>query len=397
MRAILIWTDIGNYHAARSRALHEQSSICVETIEILGEASYGQFRARQSDFMTFPYHGLGLLSESLTWQSVSKPLVRLLEQLCPDVVFVPGWSMVEALVALEWCVVHGVPAVIMSDSTRIDKDRRWYEEALKRQIVGLATAAFVAGTLQQAYAIELGIPTDMVFTGYDVVDNDYFAVNADAVRRLGEDERRRLELPQHYLLCCARLVEKKNLLRLIEAYRVFLDQTDTPNWHLVIVGPGPMETEIRSLIEMRGLFDLVQLRGAQTYDSMPVYYALAEALILPSTTEQWGLVVNEAMASGLPVLVSQRCGCAVDLVRKGRNGYTFDPYNVEAMAHVIGKMVASDLDRAAMGRESRAIIAEWGLDRFVSGFEGAARAAVSKPKRRAGVLDRMLLKALALR
>lgn len=396
MLAVLIWPDIGHYHVARSRALCEGTSLQVETIEIRSEAGFNRFRAQQSDFTTFPYNGLGL-SGRVTVFRVTKPLNRLLEQICPDVVFVPGWSMVEALVALDWCAARGVPAVIMSDSTRVDKTRRLHEEALKRRIVGLAASALVAGQPQATYIQELGVPAEVIFSGYDVVDNDHFTLNADAARRLSEVERKRLGLPRHYLLCCARLVEKKNLLRLIDAYRVYANRAGRELWSLVIVGPGPMEAEIRSLVEAHDLSAFVQLVGAQSYDDMPLFYGLAEALILASTTEQWGLVVNEAMASGLPVLVSRQCGCAMDLVVEARNGFTFDPFDVGAIADAIEKMAAPDCDRLAMGRESRAIIADWGLDRFVAGFEAAAKAAVAQPRRRTGLLDRMLLKALALR
>lgn len=396
MLAVLIWRDIGNYHLARSRALHEKSLLEVEIVEVCGQAGFGQFRPQQSDFSTFRYHGLGL-SRPLTWQSVSKPLVRLLKQLRPDVVYVPGWSMVEALVALEWCVVHGVPAVIMSDSRRDTERRRPHKEILKRGVVRQAAAAFVAGTPQAEYIRALGMPHETIFLGYDAVDNERFAECVSGVHAEAPALRILFGLPEHFLLCCARLIPEKNLPRLIEAYHIYATRGAGDAWSLVIVGPGPLETELRSLIQARGLTDLVQLKGAQTYEDIPTFYGLAEALILPSVSETWGLVVNEAMASGVPVLVSRQCGCADDLVEEGRNGFTFDAYDVEAIAVAVAKIAEPEYDRAAMGRESRAIIADWGLNRFVSGFEAAARAAVSKPKRRTGVFDRLLLKALALR
>lgn len=241
------------------------------------------------------------------------------------------------------------------------------------------------------------MPEELIFTGYDVVDNDHFAVNADAARHLAVGVREKHQLPQHYLLCCARLVEKKNLSRLIKAFRISIDRATAHDLHLVIVGPGPLEAELLSLVETLHLAGRVHLKGAKSYDDMPAFYGLAEAMILPSTTEQWGLVVNEAMAAGLPVLVSERCGSSFDLVREGRNGFTFDPYDVQAIAEAIERITAPGCDRLAMGRESRQIIAGWGLDRFAAGFEAAAKAALARPKRRAGVLDRILLRALAAR
>ena len=396
MKAVLIWTDIGNYHAARSRSLRESSFLRLDSVEVLSESSYIQFRAYQKELSAINYHTLGL-DRPVTWKKVFTPLEKLLEHLHPEVVFVPGWSMVEALAAIMWCISHAVPAVIMSESNRIDSPRLWYEEKLKRRIVGLAAAALVGGTPQAEYVKELGMPEELIFTGYDVVDNDHFAVNADAARHLAVGVREKHQLPQHYLLCCARLVEKKNLSRLIKAFRISIDRATAHDLHLVIVGPGPLEAELLSLVETLHLAGRVHLKGAKSYDDMPAFYGLAEAMILPSTTEQWGLVVNEAMAAGLPVLVSERCGSSFDLVREGRNGFTFDPYDVQAIAEAIERITAPGCDRLAMGRESRQIIAGWGLDRFAAGFEAAAKAALARPKRRAGVLDRILLRALAAR
>lgn len=113
-----------------------------------------------------------------------------------------------------------------------------------------------------------------------------------------------------------------------------------------------------------------------------------------STSEQWGLVVNEAMAAGLPVLVSNRCGCAADLVREGVNGFTFDPYDVEEMTRLMFRVAHGDVDRAALGQASREIIAEWGPERFAVGLEQAVEAALSAPAPKPSLLDRALLWAL---
>ncbi len=124
---------------------------------------------------------------------------------------------------------------------------------------------------------------------------------------------------------------------------------------------------------------------------------MAGAFVHASTTEQWGLVVNEAMAAGLPVLVSERCGCAPDLVRDGVNGFTFDPYDPGQLADLMLKVSSDQCDRLAMGRASQEIIKDWGPERFADGLMQAVAVARSRPLPKASWLDRSLLWALVHR
>jgi glycosyltransferase involved in cell wall biosynthesis len=138
--------------------------------------------------------------------------------------------------------------------------------------------------------------------------------------------------------------------------------------------------------------------GFRQIEELPRFYAHAGAFVHASTTEQWGLVVNEAMACGLPVIVSNRCGCAADLVQEGVNGYTFDPYNVEQLAQLMHRLTEAPKHRLSeMGDASRAIIADWGPERFASGLKQAVECALEVGPQRASLLQRMILKVLLWR
>jgi glycosyltransferase involved in cell wall biosynthesis len=144
--------------------------------------------------------------------------------------------------------------------------------------------------------------------------------------------------------------------------------------------------------------DSVLLPGFKQYPDLPAYYGLASAFVHASTTEQWGLVVNEAMASGLPVLVSNRCGCAPDLVQEGVNGFTFDPCNVEQLAQLMFKVSAFQLfSFSAFGDASRRIIGAWGPERFASGLKAAVDKALEVGPVGATLVQRVVLKALLAR
>ena len=142
----------------------------------------------------------------------------------------------------------------------------------------------------------------------------------------------------------------------------------------------------------------VYFPGFRQIEELPRFYAYAGAFVHASTTEQWGLVVNEAMASGLPVVVSNRVGCAMNLVNEGENGFTFDPLDVEALAKLLSKMTAmTKPERQVMGEASRGIIAEWGPERFASGLKAAVEAALEVGPVEISTVQKILLNLLSRR
>src|SRR5439155_24285341 len=163
-------------------------------------------------------------------------------------------------------------------------------------------------------------------------------------------------------------------------------------WDLVLLGDGPLRPEVDRLIGELGLTGAVHLPGFQQYPDQPAFYGRAGAFVHASTSEPWGLVVNEAMAAGLPILVSDRCGCAPDLVADGVNGFTFAPQDHARLAGLMSRIAADPDRRAAMGRASRARIGQWGPERFADGFWAAAAAATTGPRRRAGPVGWCILR-----
>ena len=241
-----------------------------------------------------------------------------LEQTNPDVVAVNGWNNFGSLIAANCCLRRGIPMVVMSESSRQDEPRTWWKEVIKRRIVGLYSAALVGGQRHVEYLVELGMPRERVFTGYDVVDNDYFGRCTAEIQNSKFEFRNKRGLPENYFLASARFIEKKNLSSLIEAYAEYRRRSEIAAkvpWDLVVLGDGPLRETLNTQLSTLNLNEHVHLPGFKPYDELPVYYALANAFVHASTTEQWGLVVNEAIASGLPVIVSDRCGCVPELVQ----------------------------------------------------------------------------------
>jgi 1,2-diacylglycerol 3-alpha-glucosyltransferase len=336
---------------------------------------------------------------------LASQMEKALNETRPDVVAVPGWSFTDALCGLGWCARIGIPAIVMSDSHGGGERRSWWKEEPKRRVVSLFSSALVAGRPHADYLIQLGMPRERIFLGYDAVDNGYFEDKAEESRNQKAESRNKFGLPERYFLASARFIEEKNLLRLIQAYaryRTLCEKSVLSGpvvpWSLVLLGDGPLRDSLSSQLSTLNLHGHVQMPGFKQYPDLPTYYGLASALILPSVSETWGLVVNEAMASGLPVLVSNRCGCVPDLVQDGVNGFTFDPLDVEALAQLMFKISAFQPFRlSAFGDASRTIISEWGPERFANGLKAAVDKALEVGPSKPTLLQRAILHLLLRR
>jgi glycosyltransferase involved in cell wall biosynthesis len=367
----VLFARLGPYHVARLRALSGDHDVVA--VELSGTNLNYDWEPVATDGLTHVQLFDGN-HRAVDASRLRQQVGAVLAEHAPDAVAVPGWWDPGALAALAWGRRHGVPVVLMSDSTALDAPRVWWREGLKRRVVSLFETALVAGTRHVEYLTGLGMSEDRIWTGYDVVDNDHFAEGADAARKHEDEQRAALGLPDRYVLACGRFVEKKNLERAIEAYAQYRTRTETPR-ALVIVGDGPRRGALQERVAALGLQEDVYFPGFCQYDELPPYYGWADAFIHASTHEQWGLVVNEAMAAGLPVLVSERCGCAPDLVADGENGVTFDPFDTDEIAEALGGIPTSESRRREMGRASRDRIRDWTPQTFARNLGAAAEQA----------------------
>jgi 1,2-diacylglycerol 3-alpha-glucosyltransferase len=387
----VVFHHIGPYHHARLNAAADRLSVTGIEWSAKGYDAWGAAATPAQ------YAKVSLFPEA-TDQSPGNAELRsafwsALEQMNPDVVAVNGWNNFGSLIAANCCVRRGIPMIVMSESARQDEPRTWWKEVMKRRMVDLFSAALVGGQRHVDYLVELGMHPERVFIGYDVVDNDYFRQNAKEIRSQRWEVRQKYALPENYFLASARFIEKKNLPTLIQAYAEYRRRSEIAAkapWDLVLLGDGPLRETLNSQLSTLNLNEHVHLPGFKPYDELPVYYASANAFVHASTSEQWGLVVNEAIASGLPVIVSNRCGCAPELVNG--NGFTFDPTNEDDLAtRLLETASSSDQERKRIGENSYRIAANFAPERFGEGLERATSVALGVPQKRFGIMDRALL------
>lgn len=378
MRLCVTVPRIGPYHSARLKAAAKSGDISV--IETRRSDSVYDWDEVDSkvDFVRTTLFSNEDSAES-SRKEIRARMWSALDDARPDVVAVTGWSFADSLAALQWCLARRIPAVVMSESQCRDAYRSRWKEALKGQVVRLFSAGLVGGQPHKDYLSSLGMQRTKIFLGYDVVDNQHFSSLSDQGRVDSNRIREEFVLPEKFFLASNRFIEKKNLFRLLEAYALYRKLAGERAWNLVLLGDGGLRGPLRNLCESLRISETVSFPGFRQYDELPLFYGLARAFVHASTVEQWGLVVNEAMAAGLPVIVSENCGCTRDLVLNGENGFTFNPQDVHMLANTMLKFSSGDVDVELMGKRSRELISGWTPSYFADNLWNAADTAIRHP------------------
>jgi 1,2-diacylglycerol 3-alpha-glucosyltransferase len=395
MKLAVCFTNFGPYHLARLRALavrlRARGSGLI-AYEVAGsEQRYPWCRSRSDepfDWNTlFPHHTL----ETIPHSDCRLAIRGALDRDRPDAVGMVGYVRPESMVAARWARRRGLPSILMSESQQIDRPHVWWKELVKKTRLGWFDAALVGGPPHRDYLVQLGMPSRRIALGYNAVDNGYFAAAAGFWRK-AEEGRSGLP-PAPYFLAVSRFVPEKNLVRLIKAYAAYrARRNEQTAWDLVVCGDGPELSRLKQAIAASVAGPAIHCPGFLQSDALARWYAHAGAFVLPSLSEPWGLVVNEAAASGLPLLVSARAGCASTLVPgpRGTTGAQFDPLDINAMADQLTWISSLDGElRRAMGFRAAKTVSDWGPDRFAQGALEALEfaQAIDRPRGRRRTLS----------
>lgn len=374
MKATILYAKFSPFHEARlqrTAVLGRDAGHSLSSIEISSSQHDYEWPEEKSPRA---FQSLTLFPKLDYWAIPQKQLrgslYQALDVLNPDVLVVPGWGFREARIGLGWSVRKRIPRVVISDSQPEDGSRNPAKAWMRKLLAQRFHTAFVGGAPHLRYMAKLGIPAERCFVGCDVVENEFFQSPATAkVATSGP------KAPRPALLSTLRLLPRKNILTILKVLA-----GSNPQWDWLIAGDGPDRPRIEASISSLGLQARVRLLGHVEYSRLPETYRQADVYLQPSLAEPWGLAVNEAMASGLPVLVSDRCGCREDLVQPGTNGFLFDPEQPESFANVLNKMWETRDRWRAMGQASKDIISRWGLDLYAENFWKACERAVREPR-----------------
>jgi glycosyltransferase involved in cell wall biosynthesis len=378
----VIWIDWYPYHVARFNGIRSAAgdSGNVLGIELVGGVGvHAGLRFREPLPPGLPI--LTLMPDS-DWRSAGQwrlavKLWKTLNGTHPLTLLVPGYYTLPAIAAALWARLHHCQSVLMTESTAADHARSWWKEKAKSLLIrALFDWAIAGGTAHRRYLEELGFPMDRVMRFYDVVDNSYFRERSIELCQRPASE---FGLPSGYFLYIGRLSEEKNVAGLIDEWSVYREGGGT--WPLVIVGNGPAFSDLQERASRSRFASDVHFAGHKGVRELAAYYAFGICFVLPSTREPWGLVVNEAMAAGLPVVVSNRCGCAEDLVQPGINGFVFDPARAGDLTQCLQRIEAAGHGQLAqMGAASQEIIERFSPEAFGDQVAQIASAALDNPQ-----------------
>jgi glycosyltransferase involved in cell wall biosynthesis len=251
-------------------------------------------------------------------------------------------------------------------------------EFLKMKFLRNCDAFVVPGRSSGEYLRTYGVSEELIFTAPNAVDTQLFARKAAVVRSDAATHREALGLPPRFFLFVGRLVAEKGIFDLLNAYGALAPEL-RKEMGLVFVGDGAARS---TLLQRAAAINpgRIQMVGFAQREQLSAYYALADVFVFPTHTDPWGLVVNEAMACGLPVISSDAAGCAADLVESGWNGRVFSAGDIRQLASVMDELGRDADQRSAMGQRSVERIQQYSPEAW---SEGMASAVLQRRRRAA--------------
>ncbi|GAB4024316.1 glycosyltransferase [Spirosoma koreense] len=263
----------------------------------------------------------------------------------PDVITITGYYDMAQISLLLWARARGIRVVMQNESTAADQRQGGWKEQFKRWIFSQCAGFFCFGTQSADYLLQLGVPPGKILLRKSAVDNNALrkAYERALPGRIRAQQRQGIR--PHNFVFVGRLIGFKNLPTLVAAFAEAVKQSvQADRWGMIILGDGPEREPLQQQIDALDLNSRIRLMPGRPWFRVPDVLALSDVLVLPSRSEPWGLVVNEALACGMPVIVSDRCGCAADLVHEGQNGFVFDPEQPAQLTALLSRFMKEGID-----------------------------------------------------
>lgn len=284
----------------------------------------------------------------------------------PDVIICGGWHHYTYWLALAYARITKTRFLIWSESTL--KDERassQIKDKLKRWIVNQANGYIVPGKAQKDYLTNFGASEEKIWIARNAVDN-IFTLSAESKCEQQQIWKQKLNLKGCVILFVGRLIDEKGIPELLQAFTLLSQDNVT----LAIVGSGACEQTYQNYCQQKKLENII-FTGFKSEDELVKYYAAADIFVFPTRSDPWGLVINEAMAAGLPIVCSTAAGAAGDLIKEQVNGLIVPVGDAISLSKALQRLIINENLRKQMGLESRLIINDYTPETMAQGFKEA--------------------------
>lgn len=305
--------------------------------------------------------------------SAAIALKRLLSCERPDYLICYGYTLKPQITLLNWAILNKTQFALIGDANYFFDQayglKRIVKNAWLRFVTKRASALITIGTANKLFWEKYGAIPSQLFGSCLAVDNDFFSTGAG----IGEaaNLRSRLKLDNKVIfLFVGRLVKRKNVNLIIQAARLL----NTDNFGIVIVGSGEEREALKSLADGN---PNISFAGNVSPDELPVFYSMADVLVLPANQEPWGLVINEAMNCGLAIIAHKHCGATMDLI-DADNGITLQGFSVEELAKAMQLLINDRSLLCLMQERSKMKIRAWSIECAAEGIVHAVKATYQK-------------------
>lgn len=297
---------------------------------------------------------------------VNPDLIRQINSWQPDAILIYGWSYKGHLDVMRH-FKNKIPVYFRGDSTLLDEKpsfKNFLRSIYLKWVYKHIDIAFYVGLNNKAYFKKYGLKENQLVFSTHSVDNERFANN-----RSIEVAALRVSLKTKesdiVILFAGKFEPVKNLDLLLSAFI----NLNNPNVHLLLVGNGINESKLKTRALESAIANNIHFTDFKNQSYMPVIYQAADVFCLPSISETWGLSVNEAMACGKAVLVSDKVGCAVDLVKNEKNGFIFKHNSLEDLLLCLKKLTANKDLLINYGQASALMISSWNFTNIANAIE----------------------------
>lgn len=287
-----------------------------------------------------------------------------------DAFLVLGWHAKSMWQAMSACRNLCVPLLVRGDShlhVKISYFKRWAKELSHRCLMRGFSACLAVGKWSEEYFNYYG--AQRVIRSPHFVDNDWFSRKSSEEKSSAQRTRAEFGIPEEAVvfLFAGKFEEKKRPLDLLQALKqMFVQGMGRQDAHVLMVGDGAHRSNCETFARTHQL--PVSFAGFLNQSQMPKAYAVSDILVLPSDgRETWGLVVNEAMACGLPAIVSDEVGCGPDLIFNGETGYVFPCGDIQALAEKMSDYVKRH-HSGGMGDAARKIVSGYSVENAADGI-----------------------------